>query len=691
MMIRIRRLALMISVTAPLATVCPALPAEDETGPKKYAVSDFVPNRKQLEWWAFQPVENVDPPELNGDGDHLSMIDRFVRAKLQQKGQRHSRPADKRTLLRRAKFALVGLPPTPGEIEAFVRDDSPKAFKRVVDRLLASAHFGEHLGRQWLDVVRYTDYLNPQADDVMGPAPKNFDIEFYEAYRYRDWVVDALNRDMPFDDFIVHQIVGDLLPSPAGAEFYANGLIATTMLSIGVWDNGDADKKKIVSDIVDDQINVVGKAFLGMTLACARCHDHKFDPISEEDYYALAGIFYSTRILDSIGPVGLHTNALRTPLATKEYVERWKAETGEIEELKKKLGIDEAKTPSDLKEEERKPLQKKLQRLEKKLQPRPPTAMAAMDGGTPESLFPEIGDVPIHRAGRYDNLGDLVRRQMPSFFCGDEQAAITEGSGRKELANWIAQPGNPLTARVIVNRIWQHLFGHGLVRTSNNFGLLGEPPTHPKLLDWIAVRFVEDGWSIKRLIRRMMSSATYQQVSAVTDPTDPENRWLATFQSRRLRSEEIRDSMLVAAGTLDPSAGGPATQNLLRPRRSLYIQTVRGDRRNYSTLFDAADPEQCVGARRVSTVAPQALFFMNGKFVRSQARNIANRLETEVPDGDEARIEHAYELLYGRSPDEGEIAIGLRLLAEATVRQPEFAWSEYVHVLLCANEFIYVD
>jgi hypothetical protein len=581
-----------------------------------------------------------------------------------------------------------------------------------VNRLLASPHYGEHWGRYWLDVVRYSDYLSHQENGVQGP--ENGGVDFFEAFRYRDWVVAALNRDMPFDQFIVYQIAGDRMVSEAGGEVNADGLIATTILSIGVWDNGDADKQKIVSDIVDDQIHLVGEAFLGITLACARCHDHKFDPISTEDYYGLAGIFYSTRILEDLGAVGAHTNARRVPLATAEYVSRRQSQLAQIDEIKKNLTADaHAKNADDAGQvtnnggsdhEQNVQLKEKLQQLERDLLPAPRTAMAALDGGTPGGLFPKIGDVPIHIAGRYDNLGQVAPRRLPTFFCGQKQSPITCGSGRLELARWIASAENPLTARVIVNRIWQGLFGRGLVRTTNNFGLLGEQPSHPLLLDWLARRFINDGWSVKQFIRTIVSSSTYQQASQdgavgsqdaelsfTPHASDPDNRWLARFEPRRLRAEEIRDNMLSVTRSLDTEMGGPATKDLHHPRRSLYVQTVRADRRNFSTLFDAADPGQCVGMRNVSTIAPQALFFLNDDFVHKQARLLAKRLIADVPNDDRGRIRRAYLVLYGREPDQEELSAAIDLIRRATERNPDAAWEEYAHVLLCTNEFCFVD
>jgi hypothetical protein len=666
----------------------------------------------QRDWWSFQPLADPAPPSVPGDSWSHSEIDRFILAKIEEHGLRPAPAAEKRVWLRRAKFALVGLPPTPEEIDTFVQDARPDVYERVIDQWLSSPQFGEHWGRHWLDVVRFTDYLNPRGDD----SPEEGDVELFEAYRYRDWVVAALNRDMPFDDFIVHQIAGDQLPAPAENEINVEGLIATTMLTIGVWDNGDADKEKIVSDIVDDQINVVGQAFLGLTLACARCHDHKFDPVSTEDYYGLAGIFYSTRVLKALGPVGLSTIAMRVPLVKKELVERRDSQVARLKEIEQKLqdrapvdaamaGLSAGPTPGNfacvgLCQVPRGLLEQERARLQQEMLPPTPTALAVEDGGTPAGLFPTNGDVPVHIGGRYDQLGNVVPRRLPAFFCGTEQPPITKGSGRLELAHWVASPSNPLTPRVIVNRVWLKLFNQGLVRTPNNFGLLGEKPTHPELLDWLASRFVEQQWSLKQLIRAVMLSNVYRQAALVDNglassgpsaAIDPDNRWLSRFPSRRLTAEELRDSMLAVTGRLEPTIGGKATMDLHRPRRSLYVQTVRADRRNFSTLFDAADPAQCVGQRNVTTVAPQALFMLNNAFVSENAGHFAAKLSMEATIDEPSRIQRAYSILFGRSASENEIAVGKELLAAAAKRHPSSAWSEYIHVLMCANEFCYVD
>jgi hypothetical protein len=708
-----------------------------------------------LTWWAFLPPRVPAPPEVKDRSWPRSEIDRFILAKLEARGMTPASPAGRRTLLRRVSFDLTGLPPTPEEVDSFIADASPDALARVVDRLLASPAYGLRWARHWLDVVRYTDYFYPEPN----AHPRASLFELFEAWRYRDWVVSSLDRDLPYDQFILHQIAGDLLKSPQGEPVYSGGVIATGLLALAVFDNGDADKLKIVSDIVDDQIDVVGKAFLGLTLACARCHDHKFDPISQRDYYGLAGIFHSTRILKAVGGVGDHTVALRVPLVPPTYFERRDRQRTQLRLLDaaagclsklQKLGLlgdrcaawrsltwrtlersnpvwrlirnlagrrvgplahesspslrDGAQQKS-LRDggpaaERRATLEQALalirQRratVEKELLPEPPRALAAQDGGTPGGMFAGIQDVPIHIRGSYSRLGAVVPRHLPEFF-GEKQKPITQGSGRLDLARWIAGPNNPLTARVLVNRVWQHHFGAGLARTPSNFGKLGDPPSHPELLAWLADRFVRDGWSIKKLHRRILLSAVYQESSAAGADRvrqDPENRWRGRASPRRLEAEAIRDSMLQFAGRLDRAPGGPATADLERPRRSLYVQTVRQDRGNFSSLFDAANPEQSVEKRTATTVAPQALFLLNSSFVHAQARHLAQRLLEQVPREETARIERAYRWLYGRPPLPEELAIGRSFLAQAAARGSLNAWTDYSHVLLCSNELIYID
>ena len=637
-------------------------------------------------WWAFQPVTDRSPPEVQNRAWPRTAIDRFVLAELESRGMTPAPPAERRTWLRRVTFDLTGMPPTAEEASAFVVDDSPVAIEKVVDRLLASPAYGQRWARHWLDVVRYADYHDGD------PKPRDLNCEPMQAWRYRDWVVDAFNRDLPFDQFIVHQIAGDLQPNPDGRDIYPDGLVATTFLTNGAWDRGDADKEKMVSDMVDDQIDTIGKAFLGLTLGCARCHDHKFDPVSQHDYYALAGIFYSTRILKELGTKGGNYTLQRVPLAEKAYVAKREEQVRLLAEANGKLAELDKRDPRPAGDDpERKALTRRRDEVQRQLLPEPEVAEAASDGGTPGGLFPGIQDVPVHIRGSYTRLGPVIPRRMPAFFAGESQPAIGQGSGRRELAAWVASKDNPLTARVIVNRIWQAHFGAGLVRTPNNFGRLSEPPSHPELLDWLAARFVEDGWSLKALHRRIVLSATYAQTTLVTPEQanrDPENRWLARFAVRRLEAEAIRDALLSVTGRLDPIPGGPATDALATSRRSLYVQTARWDRGSFAILFDAANPDASDEKRNVSTVAPQALFLMNNPFVLDRARELAERLLRDVPasspNADATRLDRAYQLLFNRPPQAEEVAIAKELLANGD-------WADLAHVLLCSNEFVYVD
>jgi hypothetical protein len=652
------------------------------------AARTSTPTEKQRRWWAFQPVRPYAVPAVKDREWPRSDVDRFVLAELEKRAIVPAKPAERRVLLRRVTFDLTGLPPTPEQVEEFLKDDSPEAFVKAVDRLLASPAYGQRWARHWLDLVRYADYHDG------NPRARNPVCEPLEAWRYRDWVVQSFNRDLPFDQFIVHQIAGDLIPAPDGKEPYADGLVATTFLVNGAWDRGDADKEKMVSDMVDDQIDTVGKAFLGLTLGCARCHDHKFDPIAQTDYYALAGIFYSTRMLTELGTKGGEITLQRRPLASKDEVENRAALVKQIADLNAKIAELDKKTRTPAEDAVRKHLVDRRDRLQKELPPEPPLALAVSEGGVPGGLFPKIQDVPLHVRGSYTRLGAVVPRGMPQFLAGAKQPKITSGSGRRELARWVASKDNPLTARVVVNRVWAWHFGEGLVRTPNNFGLLSEPPSHPELLDWLAAKFVEDGWSLKKLHRRIVLSATYQQSSAVPPEVvarDPDNRWLGRFAPRRLEAEALRDAMLSAAGRLDPTPGGPATHDLNTTRRSLYVQTARWDRGNFATLFDAANPDAAVEKRDVSTVAPQALFLLNHDFVLTQAKHLAERVTRDEPKDEAARVRRLFQLVLARpeTPDEEQIA--RQLLAARRKAGAEIAWRDLAHVLLCGNEFAYLD
>jgi hypothetical protein len=964
--------------------------------------STFRITDEQRRFWSFQPVKSAPAPAVRDARWPRSDLDRFILAALEAKGLRPAPAADKRTLLRRATFDLTGLPPTPEEIDAFRRDTSPDAFARVVDRLLASPAYGERWGRHWLDLVRYTDSF-----DARGLGGKG---DCAHAWRYRDWVVNAFNRDLPYDRFVTDQIAGDLLPGPGG--FNRDGVIATGFLAIGNWGGGDADKEKLLTDIADDQVDTVSRTFLALTVACARCHDHKFDPISTRDYYGLAGIFFSTHILPNVGPktdgppmlniplaspaelakraehakrlaegekqrqaaaerayaefartqlgrtanylvaaweyqgqagrpgaltveafaasrglngyalrqwrdylglgeyrlmttavrdvggkAGVHgwrgapdcpslvvntndgevsiltfklpprsvavhpgpTNgvavAWRSPLTGKVRVTgrvvdadpvggdgiawlldhrtagsrrqlaagdfpnggrqsfeqgtgakalqaidvqagdriellvlpkanhgydttvadftiaevggtrvwdlrgdvvgdlhqggkgnphsdrlgnpavwhfldmadsrrapgpaarpdlaAWdravagKGDRAAVEQAAKEIARSftaaDARSPfriTQREDEKYLPAEARaaLAKIDAELDalkkaPLPPLEYAngAQEGGVPGSPHGGVHDVRVHLRGRYDRLGELVPRHFPAVLAGARQQPITSGSGRLELARWLTRPDHPLTARVLVNRLWQHHFGEGLVRTPSNFGKLGRPPTHPELLDWLALQFVQSGWSVKQMHRLIMLSATYQQASEAAPETfraDPDNLLFGRMNRRRLEAEAVRDNLLAVAGRLDTKMGGPAARDFAAPRRTLYLMTIRSDRSGFGPLFDSADSTALVDQRTVSTVAPQALFLLNSPFILVQTKALARRVLAEAKD-ERARIERAYQLLYARPPLEDEVNIGLDFLARAG--RGGAGWEAYCQVLLCANEFIYVD
>jgi len=658
-----------------------------DSGIARPAKADSQVTDKQRNWWAFQPVKRAEVPEVLPRP--VNPIDAFVRAKLGAAGLKPAAPADKRALLRRVTFDLTGLPPTPEEVDAFQNDGSPEAFAKVVDRLLASPAHGQRWARHWLDLVRYADYHDG------NPKARNPVCEPLEAWRYRDWVVQSLNRDLPFDQFVIHQIAGDLLPPADGKPPYADGLVATAFLVNGAWDRGDADKEKMVSDMVDDQIDTIGKAFMGMTIGCSRCHDHKFDPISIRDYYALAGIFYSTRMLKEVGAKGGEITLQRRPLVPDDVVQRRERQLKQIAGLNGILAEMDKKNPKvPANDPTRQILMETRDRVQKELLPEPPVALAVSEGGVPGGLFPGIQDVPIHMRGSYTRLGPVVPRGLPTFFAGERQPRMTTGSGRMELARWVASAENPLTARVIVNRVWQWHFGAGLVRTPNNFGMLSEPPSHPELVDWLASTFVADGWSLKKLHRRIVLSEAYQQSSDASPETltrDPENRWLGRFSPRRLEAEAIRDAMLAVTGRLDLKPLGPATHDMSVPTRSLYVQTARWDRGNFAILFDAANPDATVEKRDVSTVAPQALFLLNHNFLLAQAQHLADRATRDEPTNEEARIQRLFRLTFMRAASADEAKIARELLSSRRKGNSDPGWRNLAQALLLSNEFIYLD
>ena len=658
--------------------------------------------------WSFQPIQEVPPPVSESSANRLNEVDAFLQASLAEHNLHPAAAADRRTLLRRVTYDLTGLPPTAEEIHEFQTDDRPDAFARVVDRLLAHPAYGEHWGRHWLDVARYADSNGLDENIAHG-----------NAWRYRDYVIAAWNADKPWNQFVTEQLAGDLLTAATPSERNTN-LIATGLLSIGPKVLAEPDKKKMEMDIIDEQLDTVGRAFLGLTLGCARCHDHKFDPLRIADYYALAGVFKSTHTMESLVTIAKwHEN----PLADGEYDQRLAEHEGKVKPLKQqeaelitaanaKLQVElgegvalpakpEEKYPDATKADLKK-VRDELAAVEK-TRPQQPAAMGVKEA-TPV-------DLQVHLRGSHLALGETVPRKFPAvLFTGKTVAVASPTSGRLELANWLTASEQPLTSRVFVNRVWNWHFGRGLVPSTDNFGLLGEKPTHPALLDWLAANFVREGWSVKQLHRRLLNSAAYQrsgEVPLAERERDPENQWLARFAMRRLTAEEIRDSILAVSHGLDRQPGGPSlrTENrkhifdhtskddttYVHHRRSAYLPIVRNHLCDVFTLFDYADDSVSTSQRVSSTVSSQALFLLNSELLLDAAERVA-ALGLAAEGTDEERISAVYEQLLGRAPQPREVTRAVSFLREIEAKSAakRDGWRLLAQSLLMSNEFLYV-
>ena len=821
-------------------------------------------------FWAFQPPRRHARPATKNTNWPRSDIDAFILAKLESAGLKPAADADRRTLARRLYFDLIGLPPEPQDVAAFVNDASPGAIESLVDRLLRSPQFGVHWGRHWLDIARYADSNG-----------SDFNATFHNAWRYRDYVVDAFNQDKPYDRFVVEQIAGDLLPYESDAQRTVQ-MVATGFLMVGAKMLSERDKEKLRMDVIDEQIDTIGKSLMGLTLGCARCHDHKFDPIPARDYYALAGIFRSIITLQGESQQYVSTWKPRELPATLEHraaVEKYNAakkeltagiaaagkEMKEAKSLAEKLGrgenvltiddvaakkigrwkdstytagfvgkgyihddnadkgeksvrfpievpkdalyevrlsytggngraanvpvtvagadgektvllnqkqkpkignlyasvgrfqfvsgktasvtisnrgtkghvivdavqlveVDAAGKPVLSKneidadkiasahravkalEEKAKGLNERLKQLKANAPPPLPRAFAV-------SEREKIDDCKIRIRGEHNNLGPKVPRGFVQVAVANTQPPISgTESGRRELAAWIASPRHPLTARVMVNRIWYHLLGEGIVPSLDNFGKIGERPTHPQLLDHLAVEFIKDGWSIKRAIRRIVLSRVYQMSSdhdQLSAKADPQNRWLWRARRRRLPAEAIRDSMLFVSGRLDPTPGGSPVAGLgtlvtantasdkgfkrkASWRRSLYLPIIRNELPTILTVFDFADPDFVTGKRPVTNVPVQALLLMNSPFVMDAADQTAARVLAGKPESDLELVKATYSRLLCREPTKAESSRAVAFLAAArkpkNVKQSSAkaaaqALSELIHVLLASSEF----
>ena len=756
--------------------------------------------------WAFRPVKDYAPPDVRDTSWVRSPIDRFILARLEANKLTPAPPASKLTLLRRVTYDLTGLPPTPEEADAFLSDSSEAAFAKVVDRLLASPRYGERWGRHWLDVARYADSTGMDEDHL-----------YPHAWRYRDWVIDSFNHDKPYNQFVVEQIAGDRLPHP--------NPVATGFLALGPKPLAQQDRVKMIYDVVDEQIDVTSKAFLGLTLACARCHDHKFDTLLSRDYYALAGIFASSTNFRNLGRPGAVSYIYYEPLdresyaryqdhrarmyarqmemedalaedleaRTKEWEARlagdivtaWKVQHGSpppsaadavmlarwrcyldpsdpkpnlkayydagadsIESVAREMAAsypasakkwleqlanwrkryrEEVRLDRDLParpafDPDKDPLfagisfkdgpfayqdsprvaalRAEYEKLKDTLPEEPPMASAVADG--------EIIDQKIFVRGDHHSPGEPAPKSFPVVLAGESQEPVHQGSGRLELAQWLARPDNPLTARVMVNRVWQWHFGEALVRTPNNWGRTGEKPTHPELLDYLARRFVESGWSVKSLHRLILLSSAYR-MSGVAQPeakkADPSNRLWSRFNRQRLTVEAIRDSLLSFDGSLDETLGGSLLSGGKRKRdeaspdnvkrRTVYLPVRRGSMPVLLSMFDFGDATTSNEGRTRTNVAPQALFMLNSEFVQERARGMAQRL-LDAAGTDGSRIGRAYRTILARPPaaEEADSALTYISSLQQRLNGPDAqlrAWQSFCHVLMSSNEFLYLD
>lgn len=634
--------------------------------------------------WAYQPLRPMIPPAVRDESWVRTPIDRFTLAAFESTSSTPLPELDKRSWLRRATLDLTGLPPTPHEVDEFLADSAPEAYEKIVDRLLNSPHYGERWGRHWLDLVRYAESTANDANAVMQYA-----------WRYRNYVIEAFNQDLPYDQFLIEQLAGDLLPPTDSVAVNTRRVIATGYLMIGPKALAETDKEQSRLDIVDDQIDVTGRAMLGLTLACARCHDHKFDAIRTADYYALAGIFRSTEPFQ---------NEVRNATMWWEFP------------VPQGAGLE--------------PL---MVMAPKETQPR---------------------NLRVHLRGNRFTLGRIVPRGPLGIL--DLSPTIDPhqmSSGRLELARWIANPANPLTPRVLVNRVWQLHFGRGIVGTPDNFGTRGELPSDPDLLDWLASQFIEGGWSVKQLHRLIVLSNTYRMANSRGPLRGPTNATTANPPSsaepttkldhgvvhddlqlnapyfvhrRRLSAEELRDAMLMTSDQLDLVPGKSESGDyllsksedisaIIRPnrvgaddefyttfrKRSVYLPIVRNMLPDVLSLFDAADPNGVTATRNETTVALQGLFLLNHPFVRQQANAFAERLLEAYSLTDEQRIDLAHRLAYGRSASPNEQQETQAFLTEyiqspsladkSEIERRQGAWQSFCQSILCSNEFLYVE
>ena len=677
--------------------------------------------------WAFQPVRVLEPPSVARGDWPKTGVDHFVLSKLEERGLAPAQQADRRTLIRRAHFDLLGLPPSPEQVEAFASDPGSdrEVFARLVEQLLASPQYGERWGRHWLDVARYADSGGYETD-----------IYFKNAWRYRDYVIKSFNDDKPYDVFVQEQLAGDelwpgnlnlegklLLPESQRRKLEAR--IGTGLFALGPQiHESNMDAGLIAYEKLTDWVDTAGAAFLGLTVGCARCHDHKFDPISQRDYFALQAAF---------APSGEFDEPIITPMEQTDFKQHYPRIIA-VDEARRAIRLFEQSFAGRAASADE---QTKLSTLRNALA----QTVLDMPGGAtsaPGTSWDGIMELPTAttlarlRPGliptvRLLNRGELSRPreevsaaipELLAFVTDTKQPLPSPDGSRAGLARWLTRPDHPLTARVMVNRIWQGHFGEGLVRTPNDFGNMGAPPTHPELLDWLAGQFVRRGWSIKEMHRLILNSATWQMSSLATDPrsleVDPDNRLLSRMNRRRLESEALWDAVHSASGTLNLKAGGRPVMPALEAdelaairdkyhwvvtadatdhsRRGLYMMSRRNFRLPFFDVFDSPPNAVSTGRRDSTTVAPQALWTLNNQRVFRLAELFAARLTREAGEDPAAQVDRAWQIVVARRPTEAERAESRALLdslAVASSRQA--AITTFCLAMFNLNEFLYVE
>ncbi|MGB0581008.1 MAG: PSD1 and planctomycete cytochrome C domain-containing protein [Limisphaerales bacterium] len=646
----------------------------------KPAVAEVVEStidvEKGREFWAFQAPKKSAVPQPKQKGWAKNDIDRIVLAKLEAKGIKPNPDANKRSLLRRLYFDLIGLPPSVDEVATFEKDDSPKAVERVVDRLLGSPRFGERWGRHWLDVARFAESNGMERNQL-----------YPHAWRYRDYVLASFNADKPFDLFVREQIAGDHLAKdhPKRRDEL---MIATGFLALGPKSLNERDKRQFAMDVVDEQIDLATRATMAITVSCARCHDHKFDPISTADYYALAGIFRSTKTQFN----------LSASQGVRQRTSLIALSKGAVEAEGVSYASPKVKKTSS---------KQKKKRSRAPTKPTGPVAMGVEDG--------DVNDCQIHIRGDIGKLGPVVARGIPAVMRNEDTPQMPAGaSGRRELADWLVCKDNPLTARVFVNRAWHHLFGRGIVRTADNFGETGARPSNQVLLDYLAIQFMENDWSVKQLVKSIVMSRTYQLASTpnpVNSEIDGANEFYWKANHRRLDAESIRDAILAVSGELDldPPTGSVVAKlgeaqidrnvkqmamvKAAQTYRSVYLPVVRNNVDDMMRTFDFAEPSMIVGRRSVTTVPSQALFLLNSKFMLRQSGKLAEQILDDSSLTRRERVGRIYRQMLNRRPSNLEAARALDFIkACATGNQDEVeAWAGLCQAIFGSAEFRYLD